>query len=296
MRDLREPRDELVAQRADFFCVFVNVRARLFKRGRHCHDAGDIFCARALAALLRAALDEVRQEDAALCIQQTHALRTVELVRREGEHINVLRLHVDVQMSRRLHGVGVEQHALFLADRADLGDGEDRADLIVRVHDGDKAGILADGVRHLLRRDRADRTDVQKLDLKAFFFELFQRMQHRVMLKRCGNDVFFAFFRAHQRRRADRLIVRLAAAGGKIDLLWVAVEQPRAGRARVLQRFVCFLTDGVEARRVAVDIFHCPGHGFNRGGAHFGRCRIISINCHLIHLRFGSRRFSFFHA
>ena len=113
---------------------------------------GTIFRAGPLAPLLGAALDDVGQGDALPGVQHAGALGTVELVAGEGQHVDVLLLDIDVQVARRLHGVGVEQDALFLAHRADLRNGQDGADLVVGVHDGHQAGVGPDGVRHLLRR------------------------------------------------------------------------------------------------------------------------------------------------
>ena len=121
-------------------------------------------------------------------------------------------------MTGGLHCVGVEQHAALTANCTNLRNGKNGADFIVGVHHGDQAGILADGVRDLLRGDGANAADGQQLNLKAFFFEPFQRVQHRVMLKGSGNDVHFALALAETGRRNDGLIVCLAAAGGEIDL------------------------------------------------------------------------------
>ena len=68
---------------------------------------------RALAALLCAALDEVRQENALTGVQHAGALWTVEFVRGERQQVDVLRLDVNGQMPRGLHGVGVEQLSLI---------------------------------------------------------------------------------------------------------------------------------------------------------------------------------------
>ena len=138
-------------------------------------------------------------------------------MRGERQQVDVLRLDVNGQMPRGLHGVGVEQHARLAADGADLADRQDGADLVVGVHDGNQARILADGVFHLLRRHGADGADGEKLDGEALFFKLFQRVQHGVVLE-CGrNDVLFAFAFAEARGGEDGLIVGLAAAGGEVN-------------------------------------------------------------------------------
>ena len=79
----------------------------------------------------------------------------MELVAGQAQQVDVLRLHVDGQVSRRLHGVGVEQDALLPAQRTDLLDGLDRADLVVGVHDGDQRGVRPYGRRQLVQPDKA---------------------------------------------------------------------------------------------------------------------------------------------
>ena len=88
-----------------------------------------------------------------------------------------------------LHGVGMEQDTFFPADRADLRNGQDGADLVVGIHGGDQAGVGADGVRYLLGGDGADGVHRQQLDLKAFLFQLFQGVENGVVLKGGGDDV-----------------------------------------------------------------------------------------------------------
>ena len=183
-------------------------------------------------------------------------------------------------MARRLHRVRVEDNTLFAADRADLRDGLDGADLVVGVHDRHKAGILADSAAHLLGRDDAVFMDVQQRDLVAVFLQLLERMQHRVMLKFGRNDVLFSLFRAEQRCRADCLVVCLAAAGGEGDFSGLRADAGCNRGSRGLQAFFCLLADGVQARRVSEVLRHIRKHRFQRGAAHFGRRGIVCVNLH----------------
>ena len=247
VRDLGQAIDQAVAQGADPFRVLVNVCAGVFEGCGHAHDSGNILRAGALAALLRAALDEARQGDALAGVQHAGALRTVELVRGERQQVNVLRLDVDGQMPRGLHGVGVEQHASLAADCADRADRQDGADLVVGVHDGNQARVLADGVFHLLRRHGADGADGEKLDLEALFFKLLERVQHGVVLERGRNDVLFAFAFAEARGGEDGLIVGLAAAGGEVNFARGGVQAFCDAVARAEQRPGRLLADGMQA-------------------------------------------------
>ena len=154
------------------------------------------------------------------------------------------------------------------ADCAERADRQDGADLVVGVHDGNQARVLADSVFHLLRRHGADGANGEQFDLEALFFELFQRVQHGVVLERGRNDVLFALALAEARGREDGLIVGLAAAGGEVNFARGSVQ----GLGRLL-------ADGVQARGVAVDRFHIGEHGVDRCAAHLGRRGVIRVNC-----------------
>ena len=247
VRDLGQAVDQAVAQGADPFCVLVEARAGVFERRSHAHDGGDVLRTRALAALLRATLDEACQGDALTGVQHAGALRAVEFVRRKRQQVDVLCLDVNGQVSRGLHGVGVEQHARLAADCADRTDRQDGADLVVGVHDGNQARVLADGVFHLLRRHDADGADGEQLDLEALFFELLERVQHGVVLE-CGrNDVLFALAFAETRGGEDGLIVGLAAAGGEVNFARGGVQAFGDAVARAEQRPGRLLADGMQA-------------------------------------------------
>ena len=122
-------------------------------------------------------------------------------MRAHRKHVDILFFHVDGQMSRRLHRVRVERYALFAAHRADFRNRQNRTDFVVRVHRRYKAGIFADGVFHLFRRNIPLRSHRQKFNLEALFFQLFQRMQHRVVFERRGNDMFLSLARPRRRSR-----------------------------------------------------------------------------------------------
>ena len=218
MGNFAQPLDQPVPHGGDSGHVLVHVVAGFLQCSCHAADTGDVLRTRALAPLLRAALDDAYQGEAPADVQRAHALGAVELVAGQAEHIDVLLLDVDVQMADGLNGVGVEGHARFFTDGADLRDGQDGADLVVGVHGGDKTGVGTDGVLYLLGGDVVSLPDVQIGDFKALFFQLRQGVQHGVMLKSGGDDVLFALLLAVAGGGDDGLIVGLAAAGGEDDL------------------------------------------------------------------------------
>ena len=194
-------------------------------------------------------------------------------------------------MARSLHGVGMEEDARFFADCTDLCDRQDRADLVVGVHDGHEAGVRADGCLDLLGGDGADLADRQQLDLKALFFELFQRVQHSMVLKRGGNDVLFALLRAEPRGGDDGLIVGLAAAGGEVNFARLTAETGCDGLARRLKRLRGLLADGMQARGIAVDVRQTRQHRVERDLAGLCRGGVVRIYKHgMTSLGYGRRR------
>ena len=98
--------NQLIPQGGDLCGVFVDMVAGLFQRGGQAHDAGDILRTGPLAPLLSAALDDVGQRDALPGKENAGTLGAVELVAGEGQHIDVLLLHIDVEVAGGLHGVG----------------------------------------------------------------------------------------------------------------------------------------------------------------------------------------------
>ena len=89
------------------------------------------------------------------------------LVGGEGQQVDVLGSHVNEQMARRLHRVGVEGDAPLPAHRTDLGDGQDGTNLVVGVHNGHQGGVLPDSLRHLLGGDGSQLSHGKKLHLKT---------------------------------------------------------------------------------------------------------------------------------
>ena len=104
--DLGQPRNELVPQSRHLGPVLLHVGAGILQRSGHGGNAGDVLRTGPLAPLLCAALDDVGQGDALPGIQHTGALGTVELMAGEGQHIDILLVDIDVEMTGGLHGVG----------------------------------------------------------------------------------------------------------------------------------------------------------------------------------------------
>ena len=80
------------------------------------------------------------------------------------------------------------------------------------------------------------------------------------------------------RSRDDGLIVSLAAAGGKDYLTRLGVNDFRDFLAGFLKAFLCLLSDGVEARRVAEGVVQVIGHRVDGRLVHSGGRCVVRID------------------
>ena len=254
--------------------------AGLLHGGGHTADGGNILGAGPLAPLLSAALDDVHQGEALPAVERANALGAMELMAGQAQHIDILFLHIDVQVTNGLNGIGVEGHPGLLADSTDLSDGQDRADLVVGVHGGHQAGVRPDGILHLLGGDVVALLHIQKLDLEAFLLQLFQGVQHGMMLEGGGDDVLLSLLLPQLGGGNDGLIVGLRTAGGEDDLPGLAAQAVCHSLPGGIQRFLCLLAYRVQAGGVAVDGGHIGQHGVDSRLAHLRRCRVICVNSH----------------
>src|SRR5699024_9173339 len=87
--------DQPVAQGGEAAGIFGQLRNGQFDGGSQAHDAGQVFRARAQAALLRAAEDQVGDLHALADVERADALGRVELVAGKAEHVHVPVVHVD---------------------------------------------------------------------------------------------------------------------------------------------------------------------------------------------------------
>ena len=166
----------------------------------------------------------------------------MEFMGGEGQHINILFLHMNGQMPCCLYSIGMEQHAFFFTQCTDLGNGLNAADLVVGIHNSHQTGIFPNGCRHFLRRHNAVLMHIQQSNLKALLLHLFQGVQYSMMFKSGGNDMFFPFTGTVQSCRDNSLIIGLTAAGCKIDFIWLTAQYCCHCLPGSLQSVFCSLT------------------------------------------------------
>ena len=245
--------------------------------------------------LLGAANHERGGHDAVRAHERARAARSVELVGREREQVEAVAREVDGEVARGLHGVGVEERAALADGAADVAHGLHRAHLVVRVHDGDEARVVAKGRLH--GRDAHDAVGVgaHEGDVEASAKGAVRRgeaLEHpedaRVLDGR-GDDVAPACLGAEGGTREQGLVVCLGAAGGELDLAGLGVEARRDARTCVLERTERGVSRGVLAHRVGKrrSLVDAPHRRERGGGGARGR-GIVEVDelvrFHLSHL------------
>src|SRR5579883_98760 len=75
-------------------------------------------------------------------VERADALRSVNLVRGHTQQVDTHLFHIERKLAYSLNGIGVEQHAPFLAEAADFFNGLNGADLVVCGHDRDENRLI----------------------------------------------------------------------------------------------------------------------------------------------------------
>ncbi len=91
-------------------------------------------------------------------------------------------LHVNVDFTRALGSIDVEQNTGVAGDFTDAGDIIHRADFVVGMHDADQDRVFAQRCRDHLGRNQPLLIRVQVSDLKPFPLQLAASIQHRLVL------------------------------------------------------------------------------------------------------------------
>ena len=161
---------------------------------------------------------------------------------------------VDGDLADGLRGVAVQRHAALAADRGDLGERLDHADLVVGEHDADQRRVVAERVGDLLRVEPAGARaavllDVEQRHVVAAAREARQRIEHGLVLGADADEVIAAAARALG-DAADGEVVAFGGAAGEDDLRGRGADRRSDRRPRPL--------DGL-ARRVAERVADAAG-------------------------------------
>ena len=216
-------------------------------------------------------------------VERPDPLRAVHLVRGERGEVDTHRFDVEGDLAEPLHGVGMEDDAPLAADRADLGQRVNRADLVVREHEADEDRLAPDRGGDLSGFDPPRPVGREVRDLEAFTLELVAGVEHRVVLGRSRDDV--VSLRAVSARRAqDREVVALRGAAREDDLLRRGAHAFRDMASRLVHRRLRLPAEDVAARgRVSERAREVWSHRFEHPRIHGRRGVVVHVDRQLHH-------------
>ena len=243
----------------------------------HRHDAGHVFRARAQFLLLPAAGDEGVERGSFFDVQEPRALWAIDLVPGGGKQGHAGALHVDLHLAQRLHGVGVEQEAALLTNRADFMDRLNRADLVVAPHDGHDARIRPNRRRHVFGGNAPLAVRLHVGDLDPLRFQGLARREYGLVLDGRGDDVASPLGGGDD--ATERPVVAFRSAGGEEDLIAVrGADERRRMIAGVFDRDSGFTAVPVDAVRVSELLTEIRLHRGHNLGPHRGGCVVVHVD------------------
>ena len=242
-------------------------------------DAGHIFRAGAVVALLSAAVYKRGEGQAGTDIKRARAFGGMDLVRGDGDHVRAERFGAEWNLQKALHGVGMEQRQRGRAAHGldHVGNRHDRARLVVDHHDGDENGIGPEGLFQFLDCNIAVVVRLQICDLEALRFQLLHGVQDSVVLHGGRDDVAAALAETLGGGK-NGPVVGLRAAGGEKHPVGLCAEGGGDRLPRLPQTVGGVNTEGVDGRRIAPAVRERLCHGPHAGGAGLRGGGIVEID------------------
>src|SRR5579863_1526994 len=256
-------------------------------------NAGDVQRAGAHAAFVATAVNDggkLNARIAAANVERADSLRSINLVRGNGQQVDVVFLHVDGNFADSLHAIGCEEDAVLLGDFADFLDRVNDANFVVGIHDGDQNCFRRDGFANVFWVHAAIFTHRKVGNFKAFFFQTLAGIENCLVLDSLGDDVI-ALFAVHFGDALDHQVVAFSGAAGEDDFLRSSANQRGDLRAGGFDRFFAGPAEGmVTAGGVAEFLGEIGQHGLNHARIDLRSGVIIEVNRQLYsHFPFSCR-------
>ena len=194
-------------------------------------NRGNIFRAGAALALVAAAKKHGLDERALPHIQCANALRGMHLVTGDREQIATDFRHINRQLARGLHRVGVKVNIGLRGDAADLHYRLRHAGFIVGHHDADELGVGAEGALNVGGIDSSRAIHRHECHFHAVALKLMAGIEHGMVLDSRSDNVI-----AGGSDAKNRQIICLSPAAGKNDFRRPAIQQCGHTFARAFYR------------------------------------------------------------
>ena len=153
------------------------------------HGEDDVFCASTTSRFMPGTVDERFQRAASAHIERPNTLGGIDFMTGNGEKINAKFIHQRGDFADRLRRIRVQQHAMRPGDTADLGNGLERAHLVIGVHYANQQGLRGDGFADIVRVDHPGPIHREIRYPQALLFQETAGVDRGWMLDRRGNNV-----------------------------------------------------------------------------------------------------------
>ena len=235
-------------------------------------DPGDVFGAAASSALLVSAVEVWREGRTFADDEGADTFGTAQLVRAQRKVIDGQGFEVDRKFADGLHGVAVKPPAALLAERRDVGHGEEHARLVVRPHERDDGGVGRDRGFEGGEIEEAVAVHGQAGDAVAVFFEEDRVIEHGGVLDGRGDDVTFGGIGREGCEEGG--IVALGGAAGEYDLTGGGAEQCGDVATGFLDHAFQRGAEHITAARIAPAFGEKRAHRFEDLGSKW-RCGVV---------------------
>ena len=234
---LAERRLQRIPHRLELAPMRLALGDRELHRPRQSDRHRDVLGAGATPPILRPTEEEGLERGAAPDIEAADPLRRPELVPAHRGEVEGDPRRIDLDLPEGLHGVGVEEGAMGLRERGQLGDRLHDPGLVVHPHhrgDGDViGGELRLGIGQI---DGPARDDGEDPLLRPLLGRLMRGDEDRLVLGRGGHHRTLPVRLETPPRPEDGEVVGLGPAGGEADLVGGGVEALGDPLARLVER------------------------------------------------------------
>jgi len=186
-------------------------------------------------------------------VERAHALGRIKLVAAHAVEVHAERLDIHGQFAKSLHTVHVQHGARLVDDAGDFGDGLERAEFVIGVHDADQHGFGAQRAADVVGADDAAGRNGQAGDLHTLGAQLLGGRDDGGVLDGAGDDVP-ARGGGGARHAENGEIVGLGAAAGEHDLRRAGVDHRGHLAAGGFQTLFRRLSEMVDAGRVTIHL------------------------------------------
>ncbi len=212
-------------------------------------DPGDVERAGAHAALVTPAVHLGREAHArvlAANVQRADSFWTVDLVCGEAEQVDVVLFDVHRDLADRLGRVREEENLALVAQRADLANRVDRADLVAGPEERNHQSVLTHRIAHLLDADTTGVVGFEISHLTTLLLQVLAYVEHSLVLHQACDDVL-ATSGVHLDGALEDQVDRFGRARGEDDLLGSRTDHARDLLARLGDGFFAGPTERVAA-------------------------------------------------